>query len=101
MDLLQKTRRISRILQKNVGHHLVDFDEVAQALCDVIGANVYIVNPDGKLLGLAIDHEIENERMEKYLKERQFPSGVCPFADGSGKAESQHQRGRSPDGLSR
>jgi len=73
MDLLQKTRRISRILQKNVGHHLVDFDEVAQALCDVIGANVYIVNPDGKLLGLAIDHEIDNERMEKYLKERQFP----------------------------
>ncbi|MCS1352751.1 GTP-sensing pleiotropic transcriptional regulator CodY [Mechercharimyces sp. CAU 1602] len=73
MDLLNKTRRISRILQKNVGHHLVDFDEVAQALCDVIGANIYVVTPEGKILGLAVNHEIENTRMEKYLKERQFP----------------------------
>jgi transcriptional pleiotropic repressor len=74
MDLLNKTRRISRILQKNVGHHLVDFDDVAQALCDVIQANIYVVNPDGKLLGMAINHEIENERMQQYLRERQFPA---------------------------
>jgi transcriptional pleiotropic repressor len=73
MDLLSKTRRISRILQRNVSHHLVDFDQVAEALCDVIGANIYVVSPEGEILGLAINHEIENERMQKYLKERQFP----------------------------
>ncbi|MFC4077681.1 GTP-sensing pleiotropic transcriptional regulator CodY [Salinithrix halophila] len=73
MDLLNKTRRISRILQKNVGHHLVDFDQVAEALSDVIGANIYVVSPEGEILGLATNHDIENERMQKYLKERQFP----------------------------
>lgn len=72
MDLLTKTRRISRILQKSIGHHLVDFDQVAQALCDVIGANIYVVSPEGTILGLAVDHEIDNERMVKYLQERQF-----------------------------
>jgi len=74
MDLLTKTRRISKILQKNVGHHLVDFDEVAQALCDIIGANIYVVSPDGKMLGVAINHEFENERMQQYLKNREFPA---------------------------
>ncbi|MBD1373378.1 GTP-sensing pleiotropic transcriptional regulator CodY [Hazenella sp. IB182357] len=74
MDLLTKTRRISKILQKNVGHHLVDFDEVAEALCDIIGANIYVVGPEGKFLGMAINHEFENERMQQYLKTRQFPT---------------------------
>ncbi|QKG83428.1 GTP-sensing pleiotropic transcriptional regulator CodY [Kroppenstedtia pulmonis] len=73
MDLLTKTRRISRILQKNISHHLVDFDQVAEALSDVIGANIYVVSPEGEILGLGINHEIENDRMEKYLKDRQFP----------------------------
>ncbi|WP_149453153.1 GTP-sensing pleiotropic transcriptional regulator CodY [Pasteuria penetrans] len=73
MDLLTKTRCISRILQKNVGHHLVDLDEVAQALCDVISANVYVVGPEGGLLGVAINHDFTNERMQEYLKNRQFP----------------------------
>lgn len=73
MDLLSKTRKISRILQKNVGHHLVDFDEVAQALCDVISSNIYVVNPEGKMLGMAINHEFEDERMQSYLSAREFP----------------------------
>jgi transcriptional pleiotropic repressor len=74
VDLLSKTRRISRILQRNVGNHLVDFDEVAQALCDEVNANVYVVNPEGKLLGLAINHSLENERMSSYLENRAFPT---------------------------
>lgn len=74
MDLLSKTRRISKILQRNVGHHLVDFDEVAQVLCDIISANIYVVSPEGKMLGMAINHDFENERMQQYLKNREFPT---------------------------
>lgn len=74
MNLLSKTRQISKILQRNVGHHLVDFDEVAQVLCDIIGANIYVVSPEGKMLGLAINHDFENERMQQYLKNREFPA---------------------------
>lgn len=74
MELLAKTRRISKILQKNVGHHLVDFDEVALALCDVISSNIYVVGPEGKLLGMAINHDFESERMTQYLEKREFPA---------------------------
>lgn len=70
MDLLNKTRRISRILQKNVGHHLIDFDEVAQAMSDVVSANVYVINPDGGLLGVAVYHELANDPIQQFLAER-------------------------------
>ncbi|AQS54787.1 MAG: GTP-sensing pleiotropic transcriptional regulator CodY [Novibacillus thermophilus] len=72
MKLLDKTRRINKLLQKNVGYH-VNFDDVADVLKDVIGANVYVVDPDGKLLGIAIHHEIASERMQQYMRDRQFP----------------------------
>jgi transcriptional pleiotropic repressor len=74
MNLLSKTRRISKILQKNAGHNLVNFDEVAQALCDVISSNIYVVSPEGKLLGLAMNHEFDSERMNHYIENREFPS---------------------------
>lgn len=73
MELLNKTRRISKILQRNVGHHLVDFDEVAEALCEVIASNIYVVSPEGKLIGMATDHDLESERMSAYLQNREFP----------------------------
>lgn len=72
MNLLEKTRRINRLLQKNVGYH-VNFDDVAEVLKEVIGANVYVVDPEGKILGIAIDHDIESERMQSYFRDRQFP----------------------------
>lgn len=74
MDLLAKTRRISRILQKSAGNNFVNFDEVAQALCDVISSNIYVVSPEGKMVGMAINHEFENERMNEYITKRAFPS---------------------------
>ena len=73
MDLLNKTRRISKILQKNVGHHLVNFDEVAEALSDVIASNVYVISPEGKLLGYAIHHETDQDQIQQYLSDRAVP----------------------------
>lgn len=34
---------------------------------------MYVVDPDGKLLGIAINHEIASERMQQYMRDRQFP----------------------------
>jgi len=53
MDLLSKTRRINRMLQKSAGH-AVNFNEMAQVLSDVIEANTFVVSRKGKLLGFAI-----------------------------------------------
>jgi transcriptional pleiotropic repressor len=72
MDLLSKTRRINRMLQKSAGH-AVNFNEMAQVLSDVIEANIFVVSRKGKLLGLAIAQEIDNERLRKMFEERRFP----------------------------
>lgn len=72
MELLNRTRKINMILQKSTGKS-VNFTEMAETLCDVITANVFILSDKGKLLGFAIHQEIENERMKKMLEERQFP----------------------------
>lgn len=72
MDLLSKTRRINRLLQKTAGH-AVNFNEMAEVLRDIIEANIFVVSRKGKMLGVAIAQEIDNERIRVMLKERQFP----------------------------
>lgn len=72
MELLTRTRKINKILQKSSGK-TVNFTEMAETLRDVIEANVFIISDKGKLLGFALNSEVENERMKKMLEERQFP----------------------------
>ncbi|GEN30421.1 transcriptional pleiotropic repressor [Cerasibacillus quisquiliarum] len=72
MDLLTRARKINSMLQKATGKS-VDFNNMAALLRDVIKGNVFIVSRRGKLLGFAINQEIENERMKQMLEERQFP----------------------------
>lgn len=71
MSLLEKSRKINSMLQKVSGP--VNFREMAETLRDVIEANIYVLSRRGKLLGLAISQEIDNERMKKIYEERQFP----------------------------
>ncbi|OWZ84221.1 GTP-sensing pleiotropic transcriptional regulator CodY [Natranaerobius trueperi] len=71
--LLDKTRRINRILQKAAGQP-VDFSEVAEVLRDVINANIYIASKKGKILGSALVDEFECEIMkEQVLTQERFP----------------------------
>lgn len=72
MNLLTKTRTINAMLQAAAGKP-VNFKEMAESLCNVIKANVFVVSRRGKLLGYAVNQEIENDRMKKMLEERQFP----------------------------
>lgn len=72
MKLLDKTREINKLLQTTDGNS-VDFKEMSETLRDIISANVFIVSRKGKLLGFAINQQIENERMKKMLEEKQFP----------------------------
>ncbi|WP_341301920.1 GTP-sensing pleiotropic transcriptional regulator CodY [Lysinibacillus sp. FSL H8-0500] len=72
MNLLEKTRRINSMLQASAGKP-VNFKEMADTLGDIIDSNIYIVSRKGKLLGISIHQQIENERMKKMFEERQFP----------------------------
>ncbi|HLS09508.1 GTP-sensing pleiotropic transcriptional regulator CodY [Lentibacillus sp.] len=72
MELLERARKINALLQKTTGKS-VNFNDVSATLRDVIKGNVFILSRRGKLLGYAINQEIENERMKSMLEERQFP----------------------------
>jgi transcriptional pleiotropic repressor len=72
MDLLSKTRKINALLQKAAGKP-VNFKEMSETLSDVIEANIFVVSRRGKLLGFAVNQQIENDRIKKMLEDRQFP----------------------------
>jgi len=72
MNLLEKTRKINRMLQNAAGK-TVNFKEMAESLSEVIEANIFVVSRRGKLLGFGVNQQIENERMKQMLVERQFP----------------------------
>ena len=72
MSLLLKTRKINAMLQES-GGDAVNFKEMADKLSQVIECNAFIVSRKGKLLGLGIYHQIENERMKDMFENRQFP----------------------------
>lgn len=72
MDLLNRARKINSMLQKSAGMS-VNFKEMSETLSEVIKGNVFVLNKDGKLLGHAINEEIDNDRMKAMLEERQFP----------------------------
>ncbi|WP_226578746.1 GTP-sensing pleiotropic transcriptional regulator CodY [Halobacillus litoralis] len=72
MNLLDRARKINAMLQKTTGKS-VDFNDMSATLGDVIEANTFVLSRRGKLLGFAINQEIENERMKDMLSQRQFP----------------------------
>lgn len=51
--LLEKTRRVNRLLQRSAGSQ-VNFSEMAEVLSELIGANVYVVSRKGKVLGAGV-----------------------------------------------
>lgn len=52
--LIERTRRINELLQRTAGQP-VDYSELADTLCSVTNANVYIADRGGALLGHAHD----------------------------------------------
>jgi transcriptional pleiotropic repressor len=71
MDLLSKTRRINRLLQR-AGQY-VDFMEMAQVMRDVIDANIFVLSRSGKILGYAIPTEFAQDVMDELLSQKIFP----------------------------
>lgn len=72
-DLLEKTRKINKLLQKSAGHP-VNFEEMANGLNEVIKANVYIVGRHGTVLGYAFNEGFACDIMENII----YRSGKFP-----------------------
>jgi transcriptional pleiotropic repressor len=72
MSLLDKTRKINALLQKDTGKS-VNFKEMSNTLSDAMEANIFIISLKGEVLGYAVNHQIENVRIKQMLEDRQFP----------------------------
>jgi transcriptional pleiotropic repressor len=73
-SLLEKTRRVNKLLQRSAGRP-VDFKEMAKVLSDLISSNVYIVSRRGKILGHTLVDDFEcGVLKEEVLRGDAFPS---------------------------
>jgi len=98
--LLEKTRKINRLLQRSEN---VEYDGISRVLSNVLDANVYITNKQGKLFGHAFVDDFECDLMiDKVINQGGFPkhyvnwlnrmdetcanlrskSGMCAYDDG-------------------
>lgn len=85
--LLDKTRRINRLLQRSAGHP-VNFEEMAKILSELIQSNVYVVSRRGKILGYSLLDSFECDVMvREVLGPEVFPQ---PYNQGLLKVDETH-----------
>jgi transcriptional pleiotropic repressor len=71
MTLLERTRKINKLLQKS---EKVAYEEISRVLSSVMSANVYIVSKSGHVLGYALIDDFECDMMrDKVLMQGHFP----------------------------
>ncbi|MVO99166.1 GTP-sensing pleiotropic transcriptional regulator CodY [Paenibacillus lutrae] len=79
MTLLNKTRRLNRLLQKEAVS-AVSFMDMAEVLRDTIHANVYVASRRGKILGFATTNELPASALNRIVEEdRRFSSEFNHF----------------------
>ena len=70
-SLLEKTRKINRLLQRSEN---VEYDGISRVLSNVLDANVYITNKKGKIFGYAFIDDFECDVMvDKVINQGLFP----------------------------
>lgn len=73
MTLLEKTRRVNKLLQKSAGYP-VDFEEICVILSELINGDIYVVSRRGKILGKATLDGHQPDVLEgDIIEEGKFP----------------------------
>lgn len=73
MSLLEKTRKLNRILQKS-GSEPVVFNDICELLSEVLNCNVYIISRKGKVLGYNLSYGFECEKVKNQVVDNnRFP----------------------------
>ena len=69
--LLEKTRKVNRLLQRS---ETVEYSSISRVLSNVLDANVYITNKQGKIFGYAFVDDFECDLMiDKVINQGGFP----------------------------
>ncbi|MBR0287790.1 MAG: GTP-sensing pleiotropic transcriptional regulator CodY [Selenomonadaceae bacterium] len=76
MTLLEKTRKINKLLQRSEN---VEYDGISRVLSKVLNANVYIVSEKGNLHGYALLDEEDNSAVEEVIGKGKFPEAYVKW----------------------
>ena len=58
VQLLDKTRKINKLLHNNNSHKVV-FNDICQVLSDILDANILVISKKGKVLGITNKEDVE------------------------------------------
>ena len=58
VQLLDKTRKINKLLHNNSSHKVV-FNDICQVLSDILDANILVISKKGKVLGVTNKEEVK------------------------------------------
>jgi transcriptional pleiotropic repressor len=73
LNILAKTRRLNKLLQK-AGGQAVNFMDMSEVLREIMHADAFVVSRKGKLLGYAMNHHHLSPEMNMMIvEERRFP----------------------------
>ena len=92
--LLEKTRKINKLLQRA---EMIEYDGMSKLLSNVLGANVYITNSDGEILGYAFLDNFECDLMvDKVLMRGRFPKQYIAWLN---RIETTNANRRTKTGM--
>ena len=74
-NLLEKTRKITSILKRSEEQMQEDlpYTAITRQLADIIHCNACIINSKGRLLGYFMRYKTNNDRVEAFFQDKNFP----------------------------
>lgn len=76
LTLLEKTRKINKLLQRS---ETVEYNGVSKVLSNVLDANIYIVNKKGELYGYALNEDDDDSIDNATIGKGNLPSGYVKW----------------------
>jgi len=76
MTLLEKTRKINKLLQRSEN---VEYDGISRVLSNVLLANIYIVSKKGELFGYALSDDEDDNSPAAVIESGKFPAAYVKW----------------------
>ena len=76
--LLEKTRKINKLLQRS---ETVEYNGISKVLSNVLDASIYIAGKQGEIYGYALTVEDDTSRANAVLRNNRFPDAYVKWLD--------------------
>ena len=96
MTLLEKTRKINKLLQRS---ETVEDDGISKVLSNVLGSNVYIVSKAGDIYGYALYDEDERSDIDAILRKGKFSAPAVRWLNHFDETEVNPPKYEGEDAL--